>query len=478
MGTAETSTGDQAFLLRVLAGPAAFVLVRVLPLPGLAPDAHFAISGYAWIVVWWATAPVPWAVTSFLPFVLLPIGAETRLSDVAASYGHVILPYLMGVMLFGYAFQKHGLARRIALAALCVPGMARSGGGLVLAILVVSAVLSAVVSDLAVIVMMTPIALSVVHSLALGETRISAAASLAVLYGAAAGGLATPAGIVFNALTLSLLDQLTGYSVSFGQWVSTGVILAAAHIPVCYLILRPTLPRESEVIPDARARILRERKQLGPMGLGERNVLFVLILMLVLWTLPTVAEIGFLDIWYVPPVAMVLLFALPAGTKRGERTLELRDFHEGVQWNVLFLVLGGMAMADILTTLGVIDWLAGMLTGNVTTAALPWVAGLTTPLLTQLGSGAATSIMVSAILFPIADALGYNPAILARIISGTAQAVAFPWSSPASATTFSFGAVGFGTMLRLGLIATVLTSIIVVVLSMVLVPALQAFVVE
>ena len=374
-----------------------------------------------------------------------------------------------------HAFQKHGLARRIALAALCVPGVARSGGGLILGILVVSAVMSAAVSDLAVIVMMTPIALSLTRSVAPGAVRMSAAASLAVLYGAAAGGLSTPAGIVFNALTLSLLEQLTGYSVSFAQWVSTGLILTLAHFPVCYLILKFMLPPEVQAIPNARARFLKEREQLGPMSRGERNVLLVLILMLVLWTLPTVVEIGFLDIWYVPPVAMVLLFVLPVAAKRGEMTLEARDFQDGVGWNVLFLVLGGMALAEVLTTLGAIDWLAGMLTGNVTAGALPWVAGLATPLLTQLASGAATSIMVSTILFPIADALGYNPTILARIIAGTAQAVAFPWSSPASAATFAFGAVGFGTMFRVGLVATVLSSIIVIVLSMILVPAMQAF---
>ena len=471
MGTAKR----RALVLRLLAGPAAFAVARAAPLSGLAPEAHFALGVYAWMVAWWVARPVPWAVSSFLPFVLLPVGAEMGLSDVATSYGHVILPYLIGVMLFGHAFQKHGLARRIALAALCIPGVARSSGRLILAILVVSAVMSAVVSDLAVIVMMTPIALSVIRSVAPGARRMQAAASLAVLYGAAAGGLATPAGIVFNALTLSLLDRFTGYSVSFAQWVSTGVILTAAHFPVCYLILKFMLPPEVQAIPDARARFLEEREQLGPLSRGERNVLLVLALMLVLWTLPTVAEIGFLEIWVVPPVAMVLLFVLPADPKRGEMTLEAGDFHKGVGWNVLFLVLGGMALADVLTTLGAIDWLAGRLTGNLTAGALPWVAGLATVLLTQLGSGAATSMMVSTILFPIADALGYNAAILARVIAGTAQAVAFPWSSPASATTFSFGAVGLGTLFRVGLVATVLTSIVVIALSMILVPAMEAF---
>ena len=475
MVAAESSPGRRAFVLRVMAGPAVFAIVRAAPLSGLEPEAHFALAAYGWVVAWWVTTPVPWAVTSFLPFVFLPLGGVMSLSDVAASYGHVILPYLMGVMLFGHAFQKHGLARRIALAALSIPGVTRSASGMIFGIMVVSAVLSAVVSDLAVIVMMTPIALSLTSSVAAGATRMSAAASLAVLYGAAAGGLATPPGIVFNALTLSLLDQLTAYSVGFGQWVSTGVILTTAHFPVCYLILKLMLPPELQAIPNSRARFLKEREQLGPMSRGERNVLFVLILMLVLWTLPTVFETEFLDIWYVPPVAMVLLFVLPVDAKRGEVTLRASDFQEGVAWNVLFLVLGGMALAEVLTSLGVIGWLASMLTGNVTAGELPWIAGLATPLLTQLASGAATSIMVSTILFPIADGLGYNPAILARIISGTAQAVAFPWSSPAPATTFAFGAVGFGTMVRVGLVATVLTSLVVIVLSMILVPALHAF---
>ena len=461
--------------LRVLAGPAAFALVRAAPLPGLAPDAHVALGVLAWTFAWWVTTPVPWAVTSFLPFVLLPLGRVMSVSDVAAGYGQTMLPHLLGVMLFGHAFQKHGLARRFALAALCVPGVARSGSGLILIIMIVSAVLSAVVSDLAVIVMMTPIALSITRSVTDGATRLAAAVSLAVLLGAAAGGLATPAGIVFNAVAISLLEQLTGHSVSFAQWMSTGVILAAAHLPVCHLILKLMLPPEVQSIPNGRARFLEERAQLGSLSRGEKNVLFVLILMLFLWILPTFAAIEYVDIWYVPPVAMVLLFLLPVDARRGAMTLEAGDFREGVGWNVLFLVLGGMALADILQRLGVLDWLAGMLTGNVSSGTLPWVAGLATPLLTQMASGTATSMMVSTILFPIADAVGYNPAILARIIAGTAQGVAVPWSSPAAAAAFAFGAVGFGTMFRVGVVVTLLTSIIVIVLSMILVPALAAF---
>ena len=71
-----------------------FAAVRAAPLAGLAPEAHFVLAAYSWIVAWWVTMPVPWTVTSFLPFVLLPLGAMP-FADVAASYGHTMLPYLM-----------------------------------------------------------------------------------------------------------------------------------------------------------------------------------------------------------------------------------------------------------------------------------------------------------------------------------------------------------------------------------------------
>ena len=475
MEAGEAPAARGALGLRLLAGPAAFAIVRAAPLTGLAPEAHFALGGYAWTLAWWVTMPVPWAVTSFFPFVLFPLGGVMPFSELAGSYGQTILPYLLGIMLFGRAFAKHGLARRIALAALCLPGVTRSAGSLLFAVLVASAVLSAMLSDLAVVVMMTPIALSAARSAAGEAPRLAAAVCLAVLYGSAAGGLATPAGIVFNALTLSLLEQLTAYSVSFTQWTASGVVLAAAHFPICWLVLKYMLPPEAQAIAGRRARLRRELERLGPLSRGEKNVLGVLVLMLVLWTLPAVAAIDFLDIWYVPPVAMVLLFVLPVDARRGETTLVARDFQEGVGWNVLFLIVGGTALADVLGGVGVFDWLAGALTNNVSATALPWMAGLVTPLLTQVASGSATSVIVSTTLYPMAEAVEYNPAILARIIAGTAQGVALPWSGAAAAGTFAFGAVGLGTMFRVGVVATFLTSIVVIVLSMILVPVLDAF---
>src|SRR4051812_43966359 len=97
-----------------LVGPAAFFIVQAIPIAGLKPEGHFALSAFSWILAWWVTQPIPWAVTGLLPLILLPLGGALPLADTATLYGQRILFFLVGVMLFGHAFEKHGLARRIA----------------------------------------------------------------------------------------------------------------------------------------------------------------------------------------------------------------------------------------------------------------------------------------------------------------------------------------------------------------------------
>jgi sodium-dependent dicarboxylate transporter 2/3/5 len=430
--------------------------------------------------------PIPWAATGFLPLAILPVAGALSFGDTIGFYGQRILPFVMGVMLFGHAFNKHGLARRLAMAVLSLPGIANSGARLVLMILIVSAVVSSVVDDAATVAIMMPIALSVARFAAeafspnprqdrFATPRLTQASCLAVLYGASAGGMATPAGVPFNPITISLSEQLTGYSVSFAQWTLTGIILTLATIPAYYAVLAWMSPPEVKSIKDGAAYFREQKKTLGPLSRGEKNVLFVLVVMIVLWLLPAFITVPVLDIWYVPVLAMLLLFLLPVDARASEMTLKSRDLEEGISWNVLFLVVSGTAIAGMLGRLGVTEWLGGMVARSVSASMLPWFAGLMTPLIAHVGSGTATSTMMATVLFPVAKKLGSNPTVLARIIAGTALVVTFPWAGAAAGTAFASGAVSIGAMFRIGIVATVVTVIVITVLSIVLVPALGAF---
>src|SRR6185369_9450701 len=221
-------------VLAIVSGPLVFALIQFIPIGGLKPEGHIALSAFAWILAWWVFQPIPWAITGMLPLVILPLAGALSFQDTAALYGQRILFFLVGVMLFGHALEKHGLGRRIAINILSVPGVATSGNRLILVIMLVSAVVSSMVDDSATVAMMIPIAMSVAkfacdtYTKASGETRgaprFMESIALAVLYGSAAGGMMTPAGVPFNPLSISLLDQLTGYKIDFVQWTMTGVI--------------------------------------------------------------------------------------------------------------------------------------------------------------------------------------------------------------------------------------------------------------
>ena len=83
-------------LLRILIGPFAFLAVQIVPLTGLAPEAHLAFGSYAWVLAWWAATPIPWAVTGFLPLVLFPLCDVMTFREVSALYGQRVHPRFYG----------------------------------------------------------------------------------------------------------------------------------------------------------------------------------------------------------------------------------------------------------------------------------------------------------------------------------------------------------------------------------------------
>jgi di/tricarboxylate transporter len=141
----------------------------------------------------------------------------------------------------------------------------------------------------------------------------------------------------------------------------------------------------------------------------------------------------------------------------------------------LFMIVSSAAAADALEPLGITDWFGNIIKSGVSAAVLPWFAAFITPIMAHLTSGTAATTMVSTILFPLAEDVGFNPAILARIITGTALGICFPFAGAAAGTAFASGAISFRGMAKTGIAATIVMAIVVTLLAMVLVPAFGAY---
>jgi sodium-dependent dicarboxylate transporter 2/3/5 len=88
------------YLLKLLAGPVAFVLAMATPL-GLSYEGRVALATFVCVIVWWMTQPMPWAVAAMLPFLVFPAAGVMNIADTMRLYGQPIFFWILGTVLMG-----------------------------------------------------------------------------------------------------------------------------------------------------------------------------------------------------------------------------------------------------------------------------------------------------------------------------------------------------------------------------------------
>jgi len=184
-------------LTKLASGPAAFLITYLLPLEGISYNCRVSLATLVWAVVWWMTRPIPWAMSSMLPLVVFPVLGVMSIRATTALYGQRIFFWLLGITMLGYAIEKHGLAKRVALSFLKIKGVANSTALLTFMYMFVAAIISMFVTDAGVVAMMMPIGMSLVAYISsvtdLGaeegrNSRLASFLAMGTLYGAVAGG--------------------------------------------------------------------------------------------------------------------------------------------------------------------------------------------------------------------------------------------------------------------------------------------------
>jgi solute carrier family 13 (sodium-dependent dicarboxylate transporter), member 2/3/5 len=473
--------------LTLASGPIAFLLTMLLPL-GLSYEGRIGLATFACSAAWWITQPMPWAIAALLPIVVFPATGILSVNATLTLYGHPIFFWIMGTVLMGYAIEKHGVARRFALVFLGLPGIGGRTRRLTFAYMTVTGLTSMFVSDTAVIAMLMPIGMSLVRHIesdsAVPYRNLAALMTLATLYGAVAGGTATMVGIPHNAIAVSVLEEFTGRTLGWFDWMAVGVPVFAALLLCFYGVLSFMIRPEVEEVPTGEAFLKGERAKLGPVTGNERRVLYVFAVMVLLFVLPTVAGLALgeahavtavvnraLPIWVVPPALMLLLFTVPAAGGEDDTLLTWTDAERQTPWNAMILVLGAVAMTDALTKFGFVD-VMGEIVGSfgLTRTGLPYVAAGLSAVTTNFISGTAATALYCSIFVPAAVQTGYNPASMAILIANVCLGIALPWAGAAAATAFSLGKIEMRRMMVVGSVATAVFALVTATIHILLAP--------
>ncbi len=239
------------------------------------------------------------------------------------------------------------------------------------------------------------------------DRQLSVALLLGIAYASSIGGLATPIGTPPNLIFISVYKEFTGITISFLKWMTIGLPVTLVLLPLAgwWLTrnLRPGTPLQIEAV--------------GQLSVGERRVLWIFALVILAW-LTMENPLGGWMLWLNAPyanyaavafVAVVIMFVCPDG--EGGRLLDWESATT-INWGVMILFAGGIAIAKAFMVSGLSGELGQYLTG---VAGWPLLLVMITiclsvTFLTEVTSNTATATLLMPIL--AAAATGWDPALL------------------------------------------------------------------
>jgi sodium-dependent dicarboxylate transporter 2/3/5 len=461
--------------MKFAAGPAAFLFVYILPFQGISAEARLVVAVFGWMILWWMTSPVPWAITALLPLVLFPVLNVMDVNRTVGLYGQTIFFWIWGTVLMGYALDRHGVARRFAL---WIMGLRVVGGNstrLAFAFMTVCGLVSTVVSDAAAVAMMMPVGMALIRfSQGIGKdekvkrSNFGAFLALGALYGAVAGGCATIAGAPHNKLSVDILQRITGRTLGWFEWMQVGVPIFLVGLVVFFILLRLVFPPEFQEIQGGAEFVQQEKRKMGSLAPGERAVLFVFGMMVVMFLAPSLLELALggahpatrwtvraINLNVVPPALMLLLFCTPVNLEKKEFVLNWRDAISNTPWDAMMLCASATGLVGVLVEFGLSESLGNVVGGlGLSANSLPYVSAAALGFGTNFMSGVAATALFGGILIPAAQQIGWNAASMAVLLPNVAIGIITPWAGATSATAFAFGTITLTDMIKTGAIAT------------------------
>jgi len=368
----------------------ALVITLLLPTPeGLTPGGKNLIGVFAVALILWVTEGIPIAVTSLLAIVLQAVLQIAPPGAAIAGFMTPVFFFVLTMFCIAQVVVDSGLARRFAVALLIRSG--QDSRRVVLAFMVGTATISMIVSDVpaAAVWMSMALPLLVRINAVPGQSAFGKALMIGIPFAAFIGGVATPAGSSINILALFQIEQFGEVRVTFLQWMGLGIPMTIILTPIAWWVLMRCYVPEVATIGDPEE-LQQERLALGPLTAGEKKLIGLLSVMIVLW----IASSWFRSI----DATMVAMAGAVAMFVPGINLLTWPRAQRTIGWEALMLVGGVTSLGAAASSTGLAQYLV---------AALPDM---------QLWPVAAVIALVSAVTVLIHLPVPINPAIVGVLV--------------------------------------------------------------
>jgi len=405
----------------------------LLPTPnGMEPKALRALGVALLMASWWVTECLPIYATAFVPIALFPLLGILDAGTTTENYGHNYVLMLLGGFFLAKAIELSALHKRIALAIIRKLGTSRRR--IMLSFMIATALLSLWIANVAVVLLMLPIALAIIDKEEGNTERnpnFGLALMLAVAYAASVGGtgslIGTPPNMVFAGVFAKVFPDLP--EIDFLAWMRLGTPIVIILLPIIWFYLIKYFNIAGH-FSGSQEVIENETKQLGKMSVTEKRVLMVFLFTAFGWifrrditldsfTIPgwgTLLNIGeYVHDSTVGIIAALLLFIIPSGSEQA-KTKTLIDWKSASQvpWGVVMIVGGGYAIADSFKHTGLAEYLGLKLSFVSAYPSIMILLIVVTLMIfvTEINSNTATANIFLPVLASMALAANMNPLLI------------------------------------------------------------------
>lgn len=497
---------------------------------------QLALGTMVWMVVWWVTECVPLGITGLIAPLVFVISGILTIRDAVQNFADPIIWIFIAGFVLAAAFQKWGLDTRIAysLALLyrgnnpriaiffvaCLPVFLLTlTGSITASTTIVFPFLIAFMNILKIPVRSndtgnnnkkstdndnssslpsgSSFAGAQEYPQQKGRSKFAEASFLSLGQAASAGAMLLLISTAPNLVAKATVEEFVpegGQTISFADWFVIGTPHAIMGLLVSWFIIFLMIKPEIKSLPATINQFKESLKKIGKMQREEKAVLAILVAAMFLWTAPSLlrssgpaATVGDGSVFSslasafaknvteaVPALMILVAVALIRVGRNRPPLLKWEEMTRAVDWNIVLLFGGGLALGMGMEASGLADWIGAQLSSSLiagaatTTAAAAAVAANNSYMawavfaisaimgfsLSYAASNTASAVITCPIAATLALGVGINP-IPPIIAAGLACSIstAIPSTTPPMAIVYSSRVVRISSMLKTGLVS-------------------------
>ncbi|MBN2242843.1 MAG: DASS family sodium-coupled anion symporter [Acidobacteria bacterium] len=432
------------------------------------------IAMVAFVVACFVTEAIPLPGVAFCIGLILVFSGIVSRRDVASLYWSDACWFIMGSLMFAAAFVKTGVDKRICL--ILFRSLAKPSARWITAIMIiVIAPAASFISDHALAAIFLPIGLILYHNSLTGKNRedpeLAKMMMITIAMACNIGGFGAPSGGARNVIIMTYLEDMFGISIGYGQWILFGMPFVLIMIPILWLAVNLRFKPKVRNLAPALASLKQDISHMGKWSGKQILAIAIFLIMLAGW----ITEANILAQLLGVRLGIGVIAVLGAVAYLLTGVVNWRDYHEKVDWGVVWLYAGAIIFGHVLDESGGAYWIARSIVqglaqiGLQSGAVLVFTASAVTAFITNLMADGPAAAAVGPVTLNMAAVAGPGSLLVPFTGLATACASSFAYllviGTPPNAIVYSSGYLAAKDFFRVGVICLIAAFAVLLLIS-------------